>query len=145
VRSWGLRRELVTLAIMADWPAGKGDGFDVVVGTDGTVPAEELARHGVGPGDHLRVMIRTRVDVGPDTQGEQGQERPRKSMRGALAHTVTPEAVDALIAALAETKAGGSRHSTSRDTRNPLTPEVGVLSYRRFGAQSSPDPGSAQA
>ena len=32
-------------------------GFDVVVGGDGTrsVPAAELARHGVAPGAHLRV------------------------------------------------------------------------------------------
>lgn len=29
--------------------------FEVVVGPDGTIPAAELARHGVRPGTHLKV------------------------------------------------------------------------------------------
>lgn len=29
--------------------------FEVVVGPDGTIPASELARHGVRPGAHLKV------------------------------------------------------------------------------------------
>jgi hypothetical protein len=36
----------------------RDDGFDVVVGGDGTlrVSAAELARHGVTPGSHLRIV-----------------------------------------------------------------------------------------
>ena len=31
-------------------------GFEVVVGADGGIAPEELARHGVRPGTHLRVV-----------------------------------------------------------------------------------------
>ncbi len=99
---------LITLVIMTNRPAGTGDGFEVVVGSDGalTVPAAELARHGVRPGAHLRVVAESKAHDDVDTHDEQGQEPPRrKSMRGALAHMVTPEAVDAFVEALAETKA----------------------------------------
>jgi hypothetical protein len=95
---------LATLVIMTNTPAGTGDGFEVVVGSDGalTVPADELARHGVRPGAHLRLV----AEGEGQTHDEQGDERPRhKSMRGALAHMVTPEDVDAFVEALAETKA----------------------------------------
>jgi hypothetical protein len=99
---------LATLVIMTNTPAGTGDGFEVVVGSDGalTVPAAELARHGVRPGAHLRVVAESEAHGNADTHDEQGQERPRrKSVRGALAHMVTPEGVDAFVEALAETKA----------------------------------------
>jgi hypothetical protein len=91
---------------MTNTPAGTGDGFEVVVGSDGTltVPADELARHGMRPGAHLRLVADG--EGHGTTHGEHGDERPRhKSMRGALAHMVTPEDVDAFVEALAETKA----------------------------------------
>ncbi len=34
-------------------------GFEVVVGTDGGIAPEELARHGVRPGAHLRIVAQT--------------------------------------------------------------------------------------
>ncbi|MGH3865208.1 MAG: hypothetical protein ACRDQ4_03555 [Pseudonocardiaceae bacterium] len=39
------------------------EGFEVVVGTDGalTVPADDLARHGVHPGAHLRLVQELRA------------------------------------------------------------------------------------
>jgi hypothetical protein len=98
---------LATLVMMTNTPAGTGDGFELVVGSDGalTVPADELARHGVRPGAHLRVVAESEAHASTDTHNEQGHQRPRKSMRGALAHMVTPEDVDAFVEALAETKA----------------------------------------
>jgi hypothetical protein len=99
---------LATLVIMTNTPAGTGDSFEVVVGSDGTltVPASELARHGVRPGAHLRLVAQSEGHASTDTHGEQGHQRPRvKSMRGALTHMVTPEDVDAFVEALAETKA----------------------------------------
>jgi hypothetical protein len=72
-----------------------GDGFEVVVGTDGSlsVTADELARHGVRPGAHLRLV-------------QVPQPRtPRNRMRGALAERVDPEALDAFEAALYDSKA----------------------------------------
>jgi hypothetical protein len=71
-------------------------GFEVVVGSDGTlsVPAEELARHGVHPGAHLRVV-------------PEGAPVPpkRRSARGILADAVPPEAVDEMVRVLDEVKA----------------------------------------
>jgi hypothetical protein len=96
------------VVIMSDTPAGTGDGFEVVVGRDGalTVSAAELATHGVRPGAHLRVVVDPEGSDSADDHDEQRQERPsRKSVRGALAHMVTPEGVDAFVEALAETKA----------------------------------------
>lgn len=93
---------------MTNTPAGTGDGFEVVVGSDGalTVPAAELERHGVRPGAHLRVVAESEAHGSADTHDGQGQERPKhKTMRGALAHMVTPEEVDAFVEALAEAKA----------------------------------------
>jgi hypothetical protein len=99
---------LATLVIMTNTPAGTGDTFELVVGSDGglTVPPDELARHGVRPGAHLRVVAESEAHASTDTHGEQSHQRPRrKSVRGALAHMVTPEDVDAFVEALAETKA----------------------------------------
>lgn len=89
-------------------PASSDDGLDVVVDPDGalTVPADQLARHGVRPGSHLRVIFtdeptaaaEVRVEVSPLKQA-------RRSVRGSLAHLVTPADVDAFEAALAESKA----------------------------------------
>jgi hypothetical protein len=79
---------------MTNTPAGTGDdGFDVVVGSDGTVPATELARHGVRPGARLRVVP------------EQPPAGKRNRMAGALAGSVPAEAVEELLRGLDEAKA----------------------------------------
>lgn len=70
-------------------------GFEVVVDADGTltVPAEELARHGVRPGAHLRVV-------------QEPQPRtPRRSARGALAGVIDAKQLDAFEVALDNSKA----------------------------------------
>ncbi len=75
--------------------APNGEGFEVVVGTDGAliVPAEELARHGVRAGAHLRLV-------------QESQPRaPRRSARGALAGVIGPEELDAFDVALDNSKA----------------------------------------
>ena len=86
---------MATLWTMSTTPVSSDDGFEVVVGSDGalTVPAAELARHGVRPGAHLRLMP------------EQRPVGERKRMAGALADSVSPEAVEALIQGLEESKA----------------------------------------
>jgi hypothetical protein len=98
VVKWLLWRcRLATLVIMTNTPAGtgNGNGFEVVVGSDGalTVPAAELARRGVRPGAHLRLV--------PEEQltGE------RKRMAGALAGSVPAEAVEELLQGLEQAKA----------------------------------------
>jgi len=75
--------------------APNGEDFEVVVDTDGAlrVPAEELARHGVRPGAHLRLI----PQLPPRTQ--------RRRAHGALAGVVDAAALDALEAALGEAKA----------------------------------------
>ena len=80
---------------MTNTPAGTGDGFEVVVGSDGvlTVPAAELARHGVRPGTHLRLVP------------EQQSTGERKRMAGALAGSVPAQAVEQLLQGLEEAKA----------------------------------------
>jgi hypothetical protein len=80
---------------------GDAEGFHVVVAEDGSLPARELARLGVGPGEHLWLIPEQRPRV-----------RPR--MAGALAATVPAEAVDALIRGLDEAKA--ERVASYRDT-----------------------------
>jgi len=71
------------------------EGFEAVVGKDGvlTVPADELARHGVRPGTHLRLI--------PERQAS----APRRRVRGALAGVVDASALDAFEAAMDEAKA----------------------------------------
>ena len=61
------------------------------------VPAAELARHGVRPGAHLRLVV----------EDEDAAEAApwRRTARGSLAHLVTAADVDAIEAALAEAKA----------------------------------------
>jgi hypothetical protein len=75
-------------------PAGSDDGFDVVVSDDGTltVPAAELARHGVQPGAHLRLVP------------EQRRVRPKRLL-GTLKNTVPAAAIEQLIRGLDESKA----------------------------------------
>ena len=72
-----------------------GEGFEVVVGTDGAlaVPAEELARHGVRPGAHLLLVQ------------ESPPRAPRRSSRGALAGVIAHEELDAFEVALDSSKA----------------------------------------
>jgi hypothetical protein len=71
---------------------GDAEGFHVVVAEDGSLPASELARLGVRPGEHLWLIPEQRPPM-----------RPR--MAGALAATVSADAVDALIRGLDEAKA----------------------------------------
>jgi hypothetical protein len=67
------------------------DGFHVVVAADGSLPSSELARLGVGPGEHLGLVP---------------EQRPaRRRSAGALANTVSGEAVEALVRGLDEAKA----------------------------------------
>lgn len=75
--------------------APNGEGFEVVVGTDGAlaVPAEELARHGVRPGAHLRLVQ------------ERQPRAPRRRARGALAGVIDAEELDAFEVALDNSKA----------------------------------------
>jgi hypothetical protein len=75
--------------------APNGEGFEVVVGTDGalTVPAEELARHGVRAGAHLRLVQDRQPRV------------PRRSARGILAAVIDAEELDAFEVALDNSKA----------------------------------------
>jgi hypothetical protein len=82
---------------MTSTSASSDDGFEVVVGSDGslTVPASELARHGVRPGTHLRLVVEDDAESTPK----------RRSARGSLAHLVTPADVEAFEAALADAKA----------------------------------------
>ena len=80
---------------MTERHESNGDGFEVVVGTDGSlnVPADELARHGVRPGAHLRLV-------------QVPQPRtPRRRIYGALAERVDAETLDAFEAALDDSKA----------------------------------------
>ena len=96
VVTWLLWRcRLATLVIMTNTPAGTGNGFEVVVGSDGalTVPAAELARRGVRPGAHLRLV--------PE---EQPTGEPKR-MAGALAGSVPAEAVEELLQGLEQAKA----------------------------------------
>ena len=81
---------------MSTAPASRGDGLQVVVGSDGTlmVPAAELARHGVRPGAHLRLVVE-----------EQEPSPKRKSVMGALADKFPPEVADELIRGLDEARA----------------------------------------
>ncbi|MCA1604294.1 MAG: hypothetical protein LC775_02150 [Acidobacteria bacterium] len=80
---------------MSTSAAPDGEGFEVVVDPDGAlrVPAEELARYGVRPGAHLRLV-----------HEPQPRER-RRRVRGALSDIVDAAALDALEAALDEAKA----------------------------------------
>lgn len=85
LRRFGWTRPADTLL-----PVSVANEIEVVVGSDGslTVPADELARHGVGPGAHLRLVA----------SGDSGSGR--RSMRGALASITTPDAVRAWSEAL---------------------------------------------
>jgi hypothetical protein len=71
------------------------DGFEVVVDDDGSlsVPADELARHGVRPGAHLRLVP------------EQSEGPKRRRARGMFADRVRPGDLDEFEAAMAEAKA----------------------------------------
>ncbi len=72
--------------------SGDAEGFHVVVAEDGSVPASELARLGLPPGTHLRLVPEPR-------------RAPRGRTAGALAASLPAEAVDAWIRGLDETKA----------------------------------------
>ena len=74
-------------------PAADGDGFHVVVAEDGSVPASELARLGLSPGTHLRLVPQQDED-----------EPPRRSARGALAYLVSANDVDAFEKAMEDVR-----------------------------------------
>ena len=76
-------------------PVSVANEIEVVVGSDGslTVPADKLARYGVGPGAHLRL-----VATGDGTSR-------RRSARGALASIATPDAIQAWSQALDDDRA----------------------------------------
>lgn len=69
------------------------DGLDVVVNADGgvTVSADELARLGVRPGAHLKLV-------------PQQKSSKRQSLKGALAGAVPSEVIDDFIRGLDESK-----------------------------------------
>ncbi len=83
-----------TLDSVSTPAAPHDEGFEVVVGTDGalSVPADELARHGVRPGAHLRLV--------PDTPWS----APTRSVRGALSDVVDTATLDAFEVSLEEAK-----------------------------------------
>jgi hypothetical protein len=72
--------------------AGDAEGFHVVVADDGSLPTSELARLGVAPGEHLRLVPEQRPAV-------------RRRRADALASAVSAEAVEALVRGLDEAKA----------------------------------------
>jgi bifunctional DNA-binding transcriptional regulator/antitoxin component of YhaV-PrlF toxin-antitoxin module len=82
------------LRTMGTTSNSSSSGFKVVVGEDGnlTVPAGELARHGVRPGARLWII--------PEQRGGE-----RRSMLGALKEAVPPEAVEDLLRGLDAAKA----------------------------------------
>ncbi|MBW0114463.1 hypothetical protein [Pseudonocardia abyssalis] len=76
--------------------ASNDDGFDVVVADDGSVPAAELARHGVQPGTHLRLVV-TDEPATPERRGGRSA--------GKLAGTVAPEVIEEWSRALDQDRA----------------------------------------
>jgi hypothetical protein len=73
---------------MSSTSTSTGNGFDVVVGGGGTlsVPAAELARHGVAPGAHLRVVP---ASDAPEREGS--RPAPRRKLRGLLVGKIPAE------------------------------------------------------
>ena len=49
--------------------AGAGQGYEVVVAGDGSIPAERLAALGVRPGSPLRVLVAEPAAVTPSFRG----------------------------------------------------------------------------
>jgi hypothetical protein len=82
---------------MSNTPVSSGGGFDVVVGTDGTltVPAAEFARMGVRPGAHLRLVVDSTEDATP-RRGRSG---------GKLAHVAPASVIREWARALDEDRA----------------------------------------
>ncbi len=76
--------------------SSRGDGFEVVVDSDGTlsVPAAELARHGFRPGAHLRLM----------PEESTPKRRPGRSA-GKLAHLVPASVIEEWSLALDDDRA----------------------------------------
>ena len=63
-------------------------GFELVIAPDGSIPADALARFGLGPGQHLWVV--------PDS--EHDRSRPKKKLKGALVGKINVEAFEAGMA-----------------------------------------------
>jgi hypothetical protein len=68
------------------------EGHELVVADDGSIPADQVARLGLRPGSHLRVVV--------ETPGAPGASR--KTAKGILAGKVDGEA---LVGALEDAKA----------------------------------------
>jgi hypothetical protein len=66
-------------------------GFEVVIGEDGSIGAEELRRLGFQPGAHLRIF-------------EEPSPAPRKKLRGILKDVISPEAVEEITEELRRNK-----------------------------------------
>jgi hypothetical protein len=71
--------------------ANASEGWELVVGPDGSIPAEQLSRLGVSPGAHLRVV----------PEPAQGADKAGKSLAGRLRERFDDDAVDRFDAALA--------------------------------------------
>lgn len=78
---------------MSTTHAPDGDGFHVVVADDGSLPAAELARLGVRPGAHLRLVP------------EQRSAHERVSAFGYLSQVISADEADALSAGIEQGKA----------------------------------------
>jgi len=58
--------------------AGAGQGYEVVVAGDGSIPAERLAALGVRPGSHLLVIVAEPAAATPNFRGSlKGFPEPR--------------------------------------------------------------------
>ena len=55
------------IIVVSTW--GSGQGYEVVVAGDGSIPAERLAALGVRPGSHLRVIVAEPAAVTPSFRG----------------------------------------------------------------------------
>jgi hypothetical protein len=92
-----LPQRAVNSTAMSTTPTvSSNDGFDVVVAEDGSVPADELARHGVQPGARLRLVV-----------SDEPAKSPRRGGRsaGKLADTVPREMIEEWSRALDQDRA----------------------------------------
>lgn len=81
---------------MSTTPETSDNSFEVVVSSDGTltVPAAELARHGVRPGAHLRLVV-----------GSNEKQPRRGRSAGKLSHMVPASVIEDWARALDQDRA----------------------------------------
>jgi Fe2+ transport system protein FeoA len=60
------RRQSILIGVST---AGAGQGYEVVVADDGSIPAERLAALGVRPGSHLRIIVAEPAAAAPSFRG----------------------------------------------------------------------------